>query len=97
MTRDPWELNWHTGRKAVMIPHDDRATIERVAREYGATMLQLGGPTDGFDVNRCPPEGSSGGYPTGARAALGQLYCGYEVPGYEKIYQNGDLVIYRLR
>jgi hypothetical protein len=97
MTRDPWELNWHSGRKAVMIPNDDRATIERVGREYGVTMLQLGGPTDGIDIGRCPPEGSRGGYPTGSRPALGQLYCGYEMPGYEKVYQNGDLVIYRLR
>jgi hypothetical protein len=96
MTRDPWELNWHTRRKAVMIPNDDLATIERVAREYGATLLQLGGPTDGIDVSQCPPEGASGRYPTGSRPALGQLYCGYERPGYEKVYQNGDLVIYRL-
>ena len=96
MTRDPWELNWHSRRKAVMIPNDDLATIERVAREYGATTLQLGGPTDGIDVGQCPPEGSDGRYPTGSRPALGALYCGVERPGYEKVYQNGDLVIYRL-
>jgi hypothetical protein len=96
MTRDPWELNWHTRRKAVMIPNDDLTTIERVAREYGATMLQLGGPTDGIDVGQCPGEGEGARYPTGSRPALGQLYCGYERPGYEKLYQNGDLVIYRL-
>jgi hypothetical protein len=96
LSRDPWELNWHSGRKAVMIPNDDLATIERVAREYGATMLQVGGPTDGIDVGQCPPEGSDGRYPTGSRPALGALYCGVERSGYEKVYQNGDLVIYRL-
>ena len=76
--------------------NDDLATIEQVARDYGATMLQLGGPTDGIDVGQCPAEGAAGRYPTGSRPALGQLYCGYERPGYEKVYQNGDLVIYRL-
>ncbi|MDQ3928060.1 MAG: hypothetical protein M3328_02815, partial [Chloroflexota bacterium] len=50
MTRDPWELNWYTDRGAVMIPNDELATIEKVARQYGVTYLQLGGPVDGIDV-----------------------------------------------
>ena len=32
MTRDPWELNWYTGRKAVMIPFEDLDTIKRSPR-----------------------------------------------------------------
>ena len=79
-----------------MIPNDDLATIERVAREYGATLLQLGGPTDGIDIGQCPADVGQGWYPTGSRPALGQLYCGFEKRGYLKVYQNGDLVIYRL-
>ncbi|MEO8288846.1 MAG: glycosyltransferase family 39 protein [Chloroflexota bacterium] len=97
MTRDPWELNWHSRRKAVMIPNDDLATIRRIADQYGVTMLQLGGPADGININACPPDGSaSSGYPTGTRKALGKLYCGYEMPGFQRVYQNGDLTIYRL-
>jgi hypothetical protein len=89
MTRDPWELNWYTGRKAVMVPNDDLATIERVARRYGATMLQLGGPVDGINVRRCPGA-------TGSRPALGGLYCGEGRPGYELVYRQGGLTVYRL-
>ena len=96
MTRDPWELNWHTRRRAVMIPFDDRETILRVARQYGVTMLQLGGPTDGIDVDACPPSTDATSFPTGSRPALGKLYCGYELPGFTLVYKNGDLTIYRL-
>jgi 4-amino-4-deoxy-L-arabinose transferase-like glycosyltransferase len=97
MTRDPWELNWHSRRRAVMIPLDDLATIKEVARRYGATMLQLGGPTDGINVANCPADANAkGGFPTGTRPALGKLYCGYEIPGFTLVYKNGDLTIYRL-
>jgi hypothetical protein len=89
MTRDPWELNWYARRKAVMIPNDDLRTIEAVARKYGATMLQLGGPVDGIDVRRCPNA-------TGSRPALGALYCGQARPGYELVYRDGGLTIYRV-
>jgi hypothetical protein len=97
MTRDPWELNWYTERKAVMVPNDDLATVKKIVAQYGVTMLQLGGPADGININACPPDGEvDGGYPTGSRPALGKLYCGYEMPGFTRVYQNGDLTIYRV-
>jgi hypothetical protein len=97
MTRDPWELSWYTRRKAVMIPFDDIATIERIARQYGVTMLQLGGPVDRVDANACPDDPSSSGpFPTGSRPALGGLYCGREQPGYTLLYKQGGGTIYRL-
>jgi hypothetical protein len=97
MTRDPWELNWYTNRKAVMIPNEDLDTIERVAKQYGVTMLQLGGPADGINIGACPADRSAQArVPTGSRPALGKLYCGYELPGFNRVYQNGDLTIYRL-
>ena len=98
MTRDPWELNWHSRRRAVMIPFDDLTTIKEVAQRYGVTMLQLGGPTDGINVANCPADANAtGGFPTGTRPALGKLYCGYEIPGFTLVYKNGDLTIYRLK
>jgi len=97
MTRDPWELNWHAKRKAVMIPYDDLQTIERIAREYGVTMLQLGGPVDRVDVTSCPDDPASAGpFPTGSRPALGQLYCGREMPGYRLVFKQGGGTIYRI-
>lgn len=97
MTRDPWELNWHARRKAVMIPYDDLQTIERIAREYGVTMLQLGGPVDRVDITSCPDDPASAGpFPTGSRPALGQLYCGREMPGYRLVFKQGGGTIYRL-
>ena len=97
MTRDPWELNWHSGRRAVMIPFDDLPTIERIAEQYGVTMLQLGGPVDRVDEERCPESpGADASYPTGSRPALGGLYCGVERPGYELVFKDGGGTIYRL-
>lgn len=96
MTRDPWELNWYTERRAVMIPFDDLVTIRKVMLDSGTTMLQLGGPTDGLDVATCPDTGDGSRFPTGSRPALGKLYCGFEMPGFSLAYKNGDLTIYRL-
>jgi len=97
MTRDPWELSWYTRREAVMIPFDDMAIIERIARQYDVTMLQLGGPVDRVDANACPDDlSSSGPFPTGSRPALGGLYCGREQPGYTLLYKQGGGTIYRL-
>ncbi|MBF6613216.1 MAG: glycosyltransferase family 39 protein [Chloroflexi bacterium] len=96
MTRDPWELNWQTERKAVMIPNEDLQTIERIAKQYGVTMLQLGGPGDGINVRNCPADASAGSFPTGSRPALGALYCGVERPGYKLVYRQGALTVYRL-
>jgi hypothetical protein len=97
MTRDPWELNWYTERRAVMIPNDDMATIEKVARQYGVAYLQLGGPVDGIDVRQCPddPASPQSRFPTGTRPVLGSLYCGVERPGFELVYRQGGLTIYR--
>lgn len=41
MTRNPWELAFHSERQAVMIPYDDVPTIGAVAARYGVTYLQL--------------------------------------------------------
>lgn len=97
MTRDPWELNWYTDRRAVMIPNDDLATIEKVARQHGVTYLQLGGPVDGIDVRQCPddPAAPQSRYPTDTRPVLGSLYCGVERPGFELVYRQRGLTIYR--
>lgn len=97
MTRDPWELNWYAERKAVMIPNDDLATINRISQQYGVTYLQLGGPVDGINVLDCPsgpaPESA---YPTGVRPQFGRLYCGVEKPGYKLVYRQGGLTIFKL-
>ena len=97
MTRDPWELNWYTERKAVMIPYNDLETIKRVAAQYGVTMLQLGGPVDRINPDECPSElVALPSYPTGSRPALGSLYCGRELPGFRLVYKEGGGTIYRL-
>ncbi len=97
MTRDPWELNWYSERRAVMIPYDDEATVERIARQYGVTYLQLGGPVDGISTAQCPSEpASKGPFPTGVRPVFGKMYCGVEKPGYRLVYRQGGLTIYKL-
>lgn len=40
MTRNPWQLNWHTERAAVMIPNTpDPATFAAIAEHYSADYL----------------------------------------------------------
>ncbi len=97
MTRDPWELNWYTRRRAVMIPFDDLKTVQSIEKQYGVTMLQLGGPVDRVNVDACPADpASKGPFPTGSRPALGGLYCGREQRGYSLIYRQGGGTLYRI-
>ena len=45
MTRDPWELNWYSQRRAVMIPMEPPDVIRAMGQQYGVTYLLLGGPS----------------------------------------------------
>src|SRR5262249_2907650 len=84
MTRNPWELSFHSERLSVMIPYDTLDTIKQVAARYGVTYLQLDHLTD----------------PATRRQALAPLYDGPdEWGGFRKVYDRrnaeGDgLLIY---
>jgi len=42
MTRNPWQLNWHSERPALMIPYTtDQETFLRLARHYRVRYLVL--------------------------------------------------------
>lgn len=42
MTRNPWQLNWHSERPALMIPYTtDRETFLRLARRYNVRYLMI--------------------------------------------------------
>ena len=45
MSRDPWELNWYSERKAVMIPWGPLEDIRAAGKQYGADYLVVGGPS----------------------------------------------------
>jgi hypothetical protein len=45
MTREPWELNWYSQRKVVMIPWGSVADVRQIGQQYHVTYLWLGGPT----------------------------------------------------
>jgi hypothetical protein len=41
MTRNPWEVSFHSERRSVMIPNAEYADIIMTARQYNVTYLQL--------------------------------------------------------
>lgn len=41
MTLTPWELNFHSERKTVVIPNEDKETILWMAKKYGSNYLEL--------------------------------------------------------
>ena len=45
MTMDPWELNFHTRRRAVMVPLANYDAILEIMEKYEVTYLQLGKDT----------------------------------------------------
>lgn len=73
MSRNPWELSFHSDRRSVMIPYDTLATIRQIAAQYGVTYLQLDHLND----------------PAYRRPALGPLYAGPdEWNGFRKVYDR---------
>ena len=41
MTRNPWEVSWHSGRQTVMLPIGSREDVYAVMRQYHVTYLEL--------------------------------------------------------
>lgn len=84
MSRNPWELSFHSDRRSVMIPYDTLPIIRQIAAQYGVGYLQLDHLTE----------------PGYRRAEIGPLYDGPdEWAGFRKIYdrrsQDGEgLLIY---
>jgi 4-amino-4-deoxy-L-arabinose transferase-like glycosyltransferase len=73
MSRNPWELSFHSDRRSVMIPYGDLDTIRQIAKQYGVGYLQLDHLTESEY----------------RRADLGPLYDGPdEWNGFRKIYDR---------
>lgn len=79
MTRNPWELSFHSGREAVMIPYDSLDAILAVAQRYQVTYLQLD-HLDRKDLRR---------------PALAPLYDGREAFGFRKVYATPTWIVYQ--
>lgn len=75
MTRNPWELSFHSERRSVMIPFDNIATIKEIGQRYGVTYLQL----DHLNERAL------------RRPDLDPLYAGTEEwNGFRKVYDRRD-------
>ncbi len=75
MTRNPWELSFHSERQSVMIPFDNLATIQQIGQQYGVTYLQL---------NHLNERATR-------RPALAPLYGGVdEWNGFRKVFDRRD-------
>jgi len=75
MTRNPWELSFHSERRSVMIPFDNIATIREIGQRYGVTYLQL----DHLNERAT------------RRPDLDPLYAGAEEwNGFRKVYDRRD-------
>lgn len=79
MTRNPWELSFHSGRRTVMIPYDNLEAILEIAARYNVTYLQL----DHLDDRST------------RRPALAPLYAGEERYGFQKVYAAPGWIVYR--
>lgn len=74
MTRNPWEIAWHSNRRTVMLPLGTRAEIEDVMRQYNVTVLELDRLNDTALL----------------RESLRPLYSFKELPGITPRYDPGD-------
>lgn len=74
MTRNPWEVSWHSGRKAVMLPLGTADDIFAVMRQYHVTVLELD------HINDCKVN----------RLAIAPLYSYREIPGVTRLYPPPD-------
>lgn len=70
MTRNPWEVSWHSGRRAVMLPLGSLDDVYAVMRQYHVTYLQLDHIND----------------PSTLRESLKPLYSFKAMPGITPLY-----------
>lgn len=70
MTRNPWEVSWHSERRTVMLPLGTLDEIYAVMRQYGVTVLELDHVND----------------PSTIRQSLLPLYSYRELPGITRLY-----------
>ncbi len=74
MTRNPWEVSWHSDRRAVMLPLGSIDDVYAVMRQYGVTVLALDHIND----------------PSTIRQSLLPLYSYKEMPGITRRYDPGN-------
>ncbi len=73
MTRNPWEVSWHSGRRAVMLPLGSLDEVYAVMRQYHVTYLELDHIND----------------PSTLRESLKPLYSFKPLPGIAPLYDPG--------
>ncbi|MGI8858511.1 MAG: ArnT family glycosyltransferase, partial [Thermomicrobiales bacterium] len=74
MTRNPWEIAWHSERRAVMLPLGSIDDVYAVMRQYGVTVLALDHINDQSTI----------------RQSLLPLYSFKEMPGITRRYDPGN-------
>jgi len=74
MTRNPWEISWHSGRRTVMLPLGTPDEVYAVMRQYGVTVLELDHINDQTTI----------------RDGLRPLYSWREQPGITHLHYNPD-------
>jgi len=74
MTRNPWEISWHSGRRAVMLPLGTADEIYAVMRQYHVTVLELDHINDQATI----------------RDSIRPLYSWREQPGITHGHYNPD-------
>ena len=70
MTRNPWEVSWHSGRRTVMLPLGSLDDVYAVMRQYHVTYLELDHIND----------------PSTLRDSLKSLYSFKAMPGITPLY-----------
>ncbi len=74
MTRNPWEVSWHSGRRTVMLPLGSLDDIYAVMRQYHVSYLELDHLND----------------PSTLRDSLKALYSFKAMPGITPLYDPHD-------
>jgi hypothetical protein len=74
MTRNPWEISWHSNRQTVMLPVGSLDDIQAVMKQYGVTVLALDHLNDTATM----------------RQSLAPLYSYKPMPGITPHYDPGD-------
>lgn len=86
MSRNVWELSFHSERKSVMIPNNATLPeIKKVMREYGVRYLQL---------DHLEPDDRTINRQWGQRQALWKLLDRKPEEGFKLVYDKGGLLVY---
>ncbi|PIN77123.1 hypothetical protein COV16_07345 [Candidatus Woesearchaeota archaeon CG10_big_fil_rev_8_21_14_0_10_34_8] len=91
MTRNPWELTFHTGIKSIVIPYTDYKETMKLVEKYDVSYIDLSF-TD--EISKSVHQQNT---ELIIRQQILELYLGNDTEDFELVYENDLVYIFKIK